>query len=387
MNTKQTLLLLIIAALALSGCGTVQVGLAAQNEPDATIAATAALPTPEGSLQKEQDELSAATPAPTQTLEPETILDETKKIITDSPSPTPLPDAAADSTPHATPEPSSTPIPLEPTLTPIPPETTSTPLPGSPQVIHTRFWPESDTLDRGSAFDFGASVTFANSDAINAGVTAFGLKSTEATPDPDNCDEWAIPMGRPFWHDQESYSPGQHTFSRDYKYADDPEYTHLIVWIRLWQEEGNLYCEQRIYALPAPTGMPITPEPTSTVIPSGLHVINTNFWPAAGIVDRDTFSWFGASIAYDSSYDTKVVIAAYGLKEGEAIPDPSICTKTIPEGHPFWSTGGEDFPPGQHTVSQDFAYEDDPEYTHLIIWVWASGGGEESCAQHVYALE
>jgi hypothetical protein len=254
-------------------------------------------------------------------------------------------------------------------------------------VIHTHFWPESDILDRGSAFNFGASVTFDNSDTINAGVTAFGIKVTEATPDPANCDEWTVPMGRPFWHDQKSYSPGQHTFSRDYTYADDPEYTHLIVWIRLWREEGNLYCEQRIYALPSPTSMPITPEPTSTVIPTGLHVIDTNFWPASATVDRDTLSRFGASIAYDSSYDTKVIIAAYGLKEGEEIPDPSICTKTIPEGRPFWSTGGEDFSPGQHTVSQEFAYEDDPDYTHLIIWVRVSGDGEEHCDQHVYTLE
>lgn len=380
MNTKQTLLLLIIVVLALSGCGTVQVGVVAQSKADAAIATTTAIPTPGGSRQ--QDELSKAALDLTRTLESETITGKVNDDVA-----TPSPDAAIDPKPRSTPEPSSTPILLEPTLTPIPPAPTSTPIPGSPQVIHTRFWPESDTLDRGSAFDFGASVTFTNSDDINAGITAFGLKSTEATPDPNNCDEWTIPMGRPFWHDQESYSPGQHTFSRDYKYADDPEYTHLIVWIRLWREEGNLYCEQRIYALPAPTSMPITPEPTSTVIPTGLHVIDTNFWPAAEIVDRDTLSWFGASIAYDSSYDTTVLIAAYGIKEGEAIPDPSTCTWIIPDGRPFWSTGGEDFSPGQHTVSQEFSYEDDPEYKYLFVGVRVSGGGEEYCDQHVYTLE
>ena len=387
MNTKQTLLLLIFAALALSGCGTVQMGIVDQSKAGAAIEAKTAIPTREGGRQ--QDELSKATkatPDPTQTLESETVFDKTGKVNGDAA--TPSPDATIGSQPHATPEPSSTPILPEPTLTPIPPTPSSTPLPGSPRVIHTRFWPESDILDRGSAFDFGASVTFTNSDDINAGVTAFGLNAgEEATPDPNNCAEWTIPMGRPFWHDQESYSPGQHTFSRDYKYADDPEYTHLIVWIRLWQEESNLYCEQRIYALPSPTSMPITPEPTGTVIPAGLHVTDTNFWPASGTVDRGTLSWFGASIAYESSYDTNAVIAAYGLKKGEAIPDPSICTKTIPEGRPFWSTGGEDFPPGQHTVSQEFAYEDDPEYTHLIIWVRVNGGGEEHCDQHVYTLE
>ncbi|MBN1976778.1 MAG: hypothetical protein JW918_05205 [Anaerolineae bacterium] len=378
MNTKQTLLLPIIAALLLSGCGAVQLGIIAPSEPGAV---TAVIPTPE-SRQKEQDTLSKATP------ESEAVRDETEKVSGNSPAPTPSPNAGIDSETRSTPEPSGTPILLEPTLTPIPPTPSSTPLPGSLQVIHTRFWPESDTADHGSAFDFGASVTFTNSDTINAGVTAFGLKAgIEASPDPNNCDEWTIPVGRPFWHDQESYSAGQHTFSRDYKYADDPEYTHLVVWIRLWQEKGNLYCEQRIYALPSPTSMPITPEPTSTVIPTGLHLIDTNFWPASGTVDRDTLSRFGASIAYDSSYDTKVLIAAYGLKEGEAIPDPSTCTKTIPEGRPSWSTGGEDFPPGQHTVSREFAYEDDPDYTHLVIWVRVSGGGEEHCDQQVYVLE
>jgi hypothetical protein len=348
------------------------------------MAATSAIPTPEKSGQKEQEASSKATP--TLTLGSDTAPAATDTASGGSPSPTSTPDAAVDSMPRTSPEPTSTPI--------------STNL----EIIHTRFWPESDTLDRSSAFDFGASATYTSSDDTNAGVTAFGLKAGDAIPNPDNCNEWTIPTDRPFWHDQESYSPGQHTFSRTFTYVEDPAYTRLVVWVRLWQGENNLYCAQRVYSLftptstpippnptstpipPTPTSTPLPPSPTSTPIPVGLHVLNTSFWPASETVDRDTLSEFGASITYASSYDTQVVIVAYGLKD-EAIPDPSTCAWTIPDGRPFWSTGGEDFLPGQHAISQEFTYEDDSEYTHLIIWVWVNGSGEESCAQHVYTLE
>jgi hypothetical protein len=110
--------------------------------------------------------------------------------------------------------------------------------------------------DPRTGFTFGASIRYTADCETLAKVTAFCAYPGETIP---GCRESQILPDRPFVMEQESYLPGEHVFSREYRYTTylDPRFDRLVVRVQVrgpWPRERllyseQLYCEQEEYAL------------------------------------------------------------------------------------------------------------------------------------------
>ena len=121
-------------------------------------------------------------------------------------------------------------------------------------------------VDRNVAFEFGADVSAVSSQDTIATIGAFQLYPSEDVPD---CESRTIPTDRSFWANQNSYAPGQYTFSQRFRYSDLPGTDRLVVYVRV-SEAGIagqvLYCTEQVYGL-TPTATSVTRTPTPTPFP------------------------------------------------------------------------------------------------------------------------
>ncbi len=305
-------------------------------------------------------------------------------IATDSnQQPTDLPPTAAPKTP--------TPVP--PAATPIPPTVTPTYETGVYQdaIYEESFWPGTNSsVYYEDEWDFGARFDFSSSQETSVSFMAFGIYRDELgsfSSIVSSCMSGQMPvthMERPFWSKgtETTYPAGRHVFEQNYHYSGSLDgITQIVLWLVQKQNGQIVHCKTGYYSL---------------LTRSEFILHSLQFTPnISDVLDQNTQFNFGAQADFSIVNTFDVSLLAFPIYADEGVPTEGLCWNRqarIPSEHPdrpFWSTGtSQTFPAGRHTFIQNYTFSHPiPDATHLALWLgfWHDGILRE-CEEQYYTL-